>query len=510
MLSSPPPSQSPYPEISPPSSVRDYLTVVFKHRKLFLAFFLSVLLVVTAITFILPATYEATTLILVKRSRAEIPLAPKDTNQLIINQVTREDVNSEIEILKSRVLLEATLQVLEAQGAIPEESWSGKVRASLGSRSLSQVDKQVLSLQQKLKVKHVRSTNVIEVSLRSSDPEWATLLVRTLTERYFDRRTLIHQPAQAVSFFNEQTARAENRLADAEDALERYVFSAGLTIVDGPADTDPLASEKQELLQQLGALQRRQSATEAEVEKRRLTVIALRVRLAQEPERLASANRFNLDPAIEEIETSLVALQLERDALIQDFKPENSRVRDLEARIVLAEERLEEIQVQRGGINRTELSQVHQDLKSQLLSAEAQLVGARAEHAALQELVDRYRLEISDLSTKSLGLTRLRREAKAAEDTYLLYRKKHEEARISVAMNEQEIVDVAIAQPAQVPLKPVAPKKTLNLVLAVIIGILGGFGLVFLVEYFDHTFTTGEEAEKGLGIPLLASLPEHG
>jgi len=513
MLSSPPPSQSPYPEIPPASSVRDYLTVVFKHQKLFLTFFLSVLVVVTAVTFILPATYEVTASIMVKKSRAEIPLAPKESNQLIINQVTREDVNSEIEILKSRSLLETTLQEFEAAGVIPEEGWfsnlKSTVRASLGGRALTRLDKMVLELQENLEVQNVRSTNVIEVSYRSSDPEWATLLVQALTEQYLERRAFVHQPAQAVPFFEEQTTKARERLAEAEDALDQYVASAGLTVVEGPDDVDPLAPEKQEILEQLGDLQGRLSATEAEIEKRRQMVIALGSSLEKEPERLSSANRFNLDPATEEIETSLVALQLERDALIQDFKPDNSRIRDLDAQIALAEARLEEIQTQRGGINRTEISPVHQDLKSQLLSAKAQLAGARAEHAALQELVDRYLAVISDLGNKSLVLTRLRREAKAAEDTYLLYRKKHEEARISVAMNEQQIVDVAIAQPAQIPLKPVAPKKRLNLVLAVIVGILGGLGLTFLAEHFDHTFTTGEEVEKRLGIPLLASIPEH-
>src|SRR3972149_10048969 len=77
----------------------------------------------------------------------------------------------------------------------------------------------------------------------------------------------------------------------------------------------------------------------------------------------------------------------------------------------------------------------------------------------------------------------------------MLYQKKHEEARISAAMDQQRIVNVSIAQPAQRPLKPVAPRKALNLLLGLLLGAMGGLGLAFATEHFDHSFTTGRELE---------------
>ncbi len=91
----------------------------------------------------------------------------------------------------------------------------------------------------------------------------------------------------------------------------------------------------------------------------------------------------------------------------------------------------------------------------------------------------------------------------------MLYQKKHEEARISAAMDQQRIVNVSIAQPAQRPLRPVAPNKPLNLVLGLLLGTFGGLGLAFVTEYFDHSFTTGRGLEARLGIPLLGTIPEH-
>jgi uncharacterized protein involved in exopolysaccharide biosynthesis len=92
----------------------------------------------------------------------------------------------------------------------------------------------------------------------------------------------------------------------------------------------------------------------------------------------------------------------------------------------------------------------------------------------------------------------------------MLYQKKHEEARISAAMDQQRIVNVSIAQPAQRPLKPVAPRKALNLFLGLLLGGFGGLGLAFLAEHLDHSFTTGHDLEARLGIPLLGAIPDQG
>jgi uncharacterized protein involved in exopolysaccharide biosynthesis len=204
-----------------------------------------------------------------------------------------------------------------------------------------------------------------------------------------------------------------------------------------------------------------------------------------------------------------VALQLKRDALIQDFTPDNRQIQDIDTQIRLAKERLQQAQEQVGSINRTEINPVHQDLKTELLRAEADLEGARGQYRSLQRQVARYRGELNEMNEKAFALERLGREAKVAEDAYLLYQKKHEEARISSAMDQQKLVNVSIAQPAQRPLKPVAPKKALNMVLAIFLGAFGGLGLAFGREYFDHSFTTGYDLESRLGIPHLASIPEE-
>ena len=44
---------------------------------------------------------------------------------------------------------------------------------------------------------------------------------------------------------------------------------------------------------------------------------------------------------------------------------------------------------------------------------------------------------------------------------------------------------------------------------ALVIGIFGGLGVAFGIEfYLNRSFTTGEDIERKLGIPHIASIPE--
>ena len=495
-----------------PHSLRDFLTIVFKRRRLIVTFFVTTVAVVALGTFLLPPTYEASASILVKKSSAEVPLVPSESSQLIISQVTEEDLNSEVAMLRRRQTIEEALRSIGV-----DESWRDdglltgvrrEVSVFLGAPRLSYFDEMVLHLQKKIVVQPVRKSNVLEVSYRHKDPAYAQKIVAALTERYIAGRSELYRSPGAVGFFDEETKAAASRLEEAEQALEAYSSEAGVSVLGMPGDSQSLAAEKEAILQRLTDFEKQLGEARVDVHQQSERVAGLEAQLAGEPQRLRSPLRLNQDPTTEGLEKALVALQLERDALIQDYKPTNRRVRDLDEQIRVTQERLDAAESRVASINKTEINQVHQELKARLLGARADLRGARARYGSLGAQVASHRQRLDELSQKGLMTDALRREARAAEDAYMLYQKKHEEARISAAM-DQTIVNVSLAQPAERPLKPVAPRKALNMLLALVLGLTGGLGLAFVAEYFDHSFTTGYDLETRLGIPLLGAIPDQ-
>lgn len=51
--------------------------------------------------------------------------------------------------------------------------------------------------------------------------------------------------------------------------------------------------------------------------------------------------------------------------------------------------------------------------------------------------------------------------------------------------------------------KPISPQPMLNMMIALVVGLMLGFGLALLLEYFDHTVKSEKDVEKVLGLPIL-------
>lgn len=70
------------------------------------------------------------------------------------------------------------------------------------------------------------------------------------------------------------------------------------------------------------------------------------------------------------------------------------------------------------------------------------------------------------------------------------------------------ISNVHVLDPPEVPGRSVSPRVKRDLLLAAVLGLLLGLGAVRGVEYFDDSLKTIEEAEQQVGLPLLGAIPE--
>jgi uncharacterized protein involved in exopolysaccharide biosynthesis len=106
---------------------------------------------------------------------------------------------------------------------------------------------------------------------------------------------------------------------------------------------------------------------------------------------------------------------------------------------------------------------------------------------------------------KQIEQAALLRDAKTAEDNYLLYLNKREQAHISDAFDKNRILNVSIAQPATIPFRPVNP-ATMILLLGWIFACLASTGVVLMQEQLNPTLRRPEQIEQYLDVPLLANL----
>ena len=144
--------------------------------------------------------------------------------------------------------------------------------------------------------------------------------------------------------------------------------------------------------------------------------------------------------------------------------------------------------------------------KSELEKATVQASALRARQRAARQQTAAYQNVAERLGGDAITQEHLLGNEKAALENYLLYVKKQEEARLNDALDEQGIVNVAVAE---WPVAPVLPVISVPMVLA--LGVLGagaaGTAAAFAADYVDPAFRDVEDVEAYLNAPVLASLP---
>jgi len=82
-------------------------------------------------------------------------------------------------------------------------------------------------------------------------------------------------------------------------------------------------------------------------------------------------------------------------------------------------------------------------------------------------------------------------------------------ASAKTEMNMPRTAMVTITDHAEIAQYPVRPKKSLNIALGVVIGLVVGVGLAFFIEYLDTSVKTIDDVERTLQAPVLGVIPQN-
>lgn len=460
------------------TSLRDFLYVVFKHKTKILTMFLATVITVAVGSFIMKPTYEASSKILIKFGRENIYIPPTtpDSSPIVSFDNRQEEINSEIEILNSRNLIEKTIRTLGVENIYPK-----LLKESKGHKKgeLTPFDKAVLMVQKKLNMEGVKKSDVINVKFQHHEPHMAANVVNTLVNFYLDHHLNVHKNPGGYRFFKEQVTVAENRLKRSEQALESFKDRYRISSLD---------RQKTLILEQVSELQAAFKKTQRQIHETQSMINEIKRQLAGNPQEITIGMEMDRNPeVIASLREKLIELQSIEQQLLTKYREQSRKVQN----------------------KRMEIGKVKKVLaKEELKIYQADLKALRIREASQRAHLAEYQKELNKLNDLEMELRRLKRQCDIDEKNYQLCLTKLEESRISDNMDMEKIANVSVIQPALVPLKPVKPKKLLNIILATILGTVGSLGLAFFSEFMDHSFTTATDFEEKLGMPLLASIPE--
>ncbi|GMQ79264.1 MAG: polysaccharide biosynthesis tyrosine autokinase [Anaerolineae bacterium] len=356
-----------------------------------------------------------------------------------------------------------------------------------------------------ISARQIPGTRLMEVTVRDSDPQRATLIANRIVEILIEQNETLQASRFSASeeSYQAQIAQIEEQMALLqEDEALRSEETLG-------ALQQQLEDQRQELEDEILSIQSQKNALELEIE-----TLTSQPASGDLPPQL-EAQRQELEDEILSIQSQMNTLDLEIEDLIPQAAPGTLAPRLTESqRETLSEKRTELAQLQfnldlatRKYYNLLELGSGIQSLTDEQRET---LSEKQTELGQLQFDLDLATSNYNALAQAGLGNQFGDTSAGRADQqqaTLALYQQiystllnNYESVRLARLQTTPNVVQVEQATP---PIRPVEPRLLTNVALGAAVGLLVMAGIAFVIEYLDDTLKTPRDVAHSLGLPII-------
>ena len=484
----------------------DRLAAVHRHRRLAITVFLLVVMVMMLQSYSTVPMFRAQARLLIEdeRSTMVMGMSPNDPSFWMDPAPYFE---TQYEILRSRGLAERVVEKLTLSG-IPEltgqdseprgiitELRSARRSLFFSMRSLlsgpppeegaaagtdetATVTAQAQALLSSLQVLPLEGTHLVDITVEGRNPEFAALAVNTLIGEYvqqnLDQR--LQSTDKTLGWLEEELRRQQRKVVEGERALADYREAQ-----------DALSLDDRQNIVVARLNQLNDAVTRAQTTRVQKQALYAQVRdVSPDSAAVGSFPAIVQNPAVQGLRANLGDLESEKARLSERYGERHPDIVNLTVSI----------------------EAVSRQLRAQIVSALEAIrndyESALAEERNLRAQLEAQKRAAMDLDSKHVSYTVLQREAESTRMVYegLLGREKELQVVANNRANNARVVD-----PAEVPPGPFTPNPRRDWVMATVLGLMLGIGLVFGVEYLDDTIKTPEDVTRKLGRPLLGLVP---
>lgn len=507
-----------------PISLRDILTTVFKHQQKILIVFFATVITVTIGSFLASPVYQAKTSLMVKMGRENIYRPEVGNSNRVFSSNPEKTLNTEIKILTSPGLMESLIEEIGLKNIYPNMAVrSGKPglmkklieklgleniypnMAVRSEKNVSSLESAAKKFSSSISASIAKNSNVIDVTFQHKDPNVAANALNLLVKLFQEKHIEVFRSSLS-SLFGKQLKNYEKKLKESEKKFEDFkqknkIFSRdeqASFLLKQRTNLDISLRETQSLIGELG---------------QKISSLEIQIRSIPEKQILPSNSGANHYRIIDQSKEKLLTLKQKESELIgkyKNFPASNQLLSGVRNEIKLVEDFLAKQENKLKENMPTGNNILHYEINMELIKTRAEIKSLEAK----EENIRRQRVRLDEdmvvLDQKGQEFRMLSRELTTNENNYEIYVRKLEEANISNAMDELKMDNISIIQEATVPAHPIKPNKKMNILMSIFIGAFSGIGLAFLFEYFGQTFTTQEDVENRLGLPVIGTVSYRG
>jgi len=395
---------------------------------------------------------------------------------------------------EQKMIMDVQLKLSNLGNIATSQRVLGAAAETLQDLDLNYSTKDILG---KTTVQPVKATNILAVEVTLGNPGEAKIAADVVASEFKRAYAEINNSAvkQSREFIEEQLDTTRKAMIKAQEALRDYKQKNEIVEINqqGGAAVQRLTQAKIDL---------NNAQAEYSVNSARLN----KVEKEHEgiPEYEIVSTQTSRDPMWQQFAQQLAQLENQKAAMLTRRGQHHPDVIDIDKQIKDLIAKKKETEQDYVSARTENKNQIYQNTLNNWINAKVEAVGAEARLQAMNEAVAQARDELSVLPEQQAKYAELDTDVTAATNTYGLMRSKLDEARIKEQQAKNEVALKTI-DPAYV--YPVNQRKTLKLILALLLSPILGIGAAFLLHYTDNTIKTTSEAEKLLGIPVLAAVP---
>jgi capsular exopolysaccharide synthesis family protein len=466
--------------------------------------------------------YQSSGTILIAQEQNRYTWAGTDLSSMMQSSFgvgTGSRLTNEIQVLQSRTLAEEIAMVLMdrinmengerfpiVQFEYPEDT----TLVSLGTVALR--------IQNRMNLEQVdQDTDVLRITYSSPSPQEAKELVDITMDTYSDVSARQKRMAanSALDFLEEEREDVEQRLADAEVALQNYMENTNLVQVDG--QTQAVIQRMADLESQRQQLQVQQVAVSSSIESYEDQLDQIRPGLA---EQFAE----NISGRLERAQFRLAELRTEESLLLQnnpalrnnpeqepqfvqlqqEIETVRNEIRDITSNLLEADDSdvfIGFLEEQDGGVTTRII-----ELRRNLIELKIEQSQLNAQEQVLEQRMEEENQFFDGLPANMLELARLRREVQIQEQLFNTISSQYAETQL------WEQTQYGAGRPIDYgylpdPNYPSSPNKMLYSLIGLMMGGVLSVGFVVGKEAFNTT-VDGTEKMRETGFPLLAVIPD--
>jgi succinoglycan biosynthesis transport protein ExoP len=468
--------------------LRDYLRVIDRRRYTVGTFFILVFVIVLVATLSVTPVYMATTKVLIDKS------AP--TNLSAINFYYEPyDPNfaeTQYQLIKSEVVAQKVVSLLSLDTTYDnyfkkDSGWfgsshaaqtdSGSANAARGGEP-SNADSIAKMISSSIIVTPVKDSKIVQISFMSTNPEFAALVVNTVTKAYMDILLEMRMSSSkyAMQWMQQKADEEKRKLENSEEALQQYMRDNDIVTLENKVTMVP------EKIAEVSS-----KVAEAETKRKAMEALYNQVQnVANNPARADTVSVISSDPTIQALRGQILDAEQKITDLSKKYGPKHPTM-------VAAREDLKALKARKG----EEIKRVIESVKN-----DYELTKATEEN--FRKMAGQTQAQTQSLNEKFVQYGVLKRDADTNQQLYEAMNKQMREQGIT---QDAQTVNVFVVERAATPASPAKPKKMLNILLGFIVGLAGGIGAAFFIEYLDNTVKSPDDVETKLSVPVYGVVP---